>query len=76
MTTLQRASTPQPGPGDLTGRRSIGLAEQKQEHERARERAIRDLNEGHGYQYISVPGHGLACIPKDVFEYLKKELAR
>ncbi len=77
MTTLQRAATRQPGPGDLTGARALRLTEEKAEHEQARERLIRDLTEGHGFAYLpDVPGYGTAVIPKDVLDYLRKELAR
>lgn len=74
--TTQRFGRRDPGPFDLTGKKAATLADQKKEHEEARERAIRDLNEGHDYQYLQVPGHGLACVPKVVYEYLKEAFSR
>jgi len=80
MTTsasLQRASAArQVHPGDTTGRKAAVLNEQAAEHEASRERLIRDLRQGHGFSYLTVPGYGQAVVPTEVIDYLRKELAR
>lgn len=75
-TTTQRFGRRDPGPHDLTGRKQAVLNEQTAEHEAARERLIRDLRQGHDFAYYSVPGYGLAAIPKDVIAHLKREFGR
>lgn len=73
----QRFAPPQPHPSDITGRRAVALTAEKADHEAVRERAVRDLNEGHGFVYIeSIPGYGTYPIPKDVYLYLERELKR
>lgn len=75
--TTQRAGTRQLHPGDLTGRKAAALNEQTKEHEAARKRAIRDLRQGHDFAYLpDVPGYGMAVIPRDVLDHLKKVFAR
>lgn len=74
--TTQRFHAPQPHPGDITGRKAASLNEQKADNEAARERAIRDLKQGHGFQYYSVPGYGLAAVPTEVIDYLKQVFKR
>jgi hypothetical protein len=75
--SLQRASAArQTHPGDITGRKMAELNEQASDNEAARERAIRDLRQGHGFSYLNVPGHGLAAIDTEVLDYLKKVFKR
>lgn len=74
--TTQRFGRRDPGPFDLTGKQAARLSDQTAEHEQARERAIRDLREGHGFRYIQVPGYGLAVAPAELIDYLKKEYSR
>lgn len=68
--------TPQPHPNDTTGREAAVLNEQTADNEAARERLIRDLRQGHDFQYLTVPGYGLAAIPRDVLDYLKQVFKR
>jgi hypothetical protein len=76
-TSLQRASRPQTGPGDLTGARAIQLDRQKADHEAARERLIRDLHEGHDFAYLpDIPGYGTGVVPRVVLDYLRAEFSR
>lgn len=75
--SLQRASAArQVHPGDTTGMQALALNAQAAEHEASRERLIRDLRQGHGFSYLTVPGYGQAVVPTEVIDYLKRMYSR
>jgi hypothetical protein len=66
-----------PGRGDLTGARFLANVEAEEAHDRARDAAIAELQEGHHFVYVDVPGRSMPVpVPKDAYQHLEKILGR
>lgn len=76
MPATQRAGDVRTQHGDLCASRAAVLNEEKDGHEKIRADAIRELNEGHYFEYVAVPGRAAYPIPKDVLSHLKKKFGR
>lgn len=73
MTTLQRAATRQPGPGDLTGARALSATEAAKDRASIIENSAREIQDpDQPLVIISIPGRTSSfALPKFVYDAVR-----
>jgi len=73
MTTLQRAATRQPGPGDLTGARALSASQAAADRQEIIDHSSRMLNDPDvPLAIVDVPGGSPFALPRYVLDAIRR----